>query len=458
MSICFPLSALIISICCGNPAKAQSVPSQGPQITATPSPNQDNDTTRGELARFDQFLDGHHEISEQLRKDPSLVNNDRFVKDHPELQSYLKDHPGIREEIKENPNAFMRQESRFDRNEDKSGKDMDASRSELQHFDGFLDGHREISEQLRKDPSLVNNERFVKDHPALQAYLHDHPGVRDQIKQDPNAFMQQENRFDRVEDKRGNDVDASRAELQHFNEFLDSHREIAEQVRKNPRVMNNEAFVENHPALLAYLQEHPEVRQQIKQNPTSFMQAENKFDHREDGLSRDKDANRAEHERFDQFLDSHREIAEQVRKNPSLVDNQEFSKNHPELQAYLQEHPGVRDDIRENPNGFMRQQNNFDRHDEVAGRDVDRDRSRSFGEFLGSHRDVANELSRDPSQAKNREFIEHHPELQDYLKNHPDVNQELMKNPQGFVKSAQLPNSENPGVKPPALDPTKPNH
>ncbi|HTC62143.1 MAG TPA: hypothetical protein VK709_04825 [Candidatus Saccharimonadales bacterium] len=376
LRICSILPALIISTLCGSPAKAQSVPSQAPpssQGNATSGSTQDNDITRAELARFDQFLDSH----------------------------------------------------------------------------------REISEQLRKDPSLVNNERFVKDHPALQSYLHDHPGIREEIKENPSAFMRQENRFDRREDRRGGDVDASRSELQHFNEFLDSHREIAEQVRKNPSLMNNEGFVENHPALLTYLQEHPGARQEIRQNPNSFMQAENNFDRREDG--RDNDVNRAEHERFDRFLDNHHEIAEQVRKNPSLVDNEEFSKNHPELQAYLQEHPAVRDDIRENPNGFMRQENNFDRHEEGGDRDIDRDRSRRFGEFLGSHRDIANELSRDPSQAKNREFVEHHPELQDYLKNHPDVNNELMKNPQGFVKSAQLPNNDYQGGKAPTFD-SKPGH
>ena len=38
--------------------------------------------------------------------------------------------------------------------------------------------HREIAEQLRKDPSLVKNDEFVKNHPALQTYLQQHPEVR----------------------------------------------------------------------------------------------------------------------------------------------------------------------------------------------------------------------------------------------------------------------------------------
>jgi len=42
---------------------------------------QDDDTTRGELASFDRFMDGHPEIAEQLRRDPSLVSNEDFVRD-----------------------------------------------------------------------------------------------------------------------------------------------------------------------------------------------------------------------------------------------------------------------------------------------------------------------------------------------------------------------------------------
>jgi hypothetical protein len=74
----FTLSALIISI--WSVSSAQPLPAQ---TAPTAGPTQENDTTGAELARFDQFLDSHREISEQLRKDPSLVNNERFLKDHP---------------------------------------------------------------------------------------------------------------------------------------------------------------------------------------------------------------------------------------------------------------------------------------------------------------------------------------------------------------------------------------
>src|SRR5215469_18759515 len=59
-----------------SPSSTQTVPSSTQTAPAkTPSQKGDDDTTRAQLARFDQFLDNHPETAEQLRKNPSLVNN-----------------------------------------------------------------------------------------------------------------------------------------------------------------------------------------------------------------------------------------------------------------------------------------------------------------------------------------------------------------------------------------------
>ena len=329
------------------PANAQSTPAQDSR------PVQDNDATRQELARFDQFLDSHREIAEQLRRDPSLVNNEEFVKNHPALQTYLQDHPAIRTQIKENPNAFMRAEDRLDRREDNRG----INREELARFDQFLDNHREIAEQLRKDPSLVDNKEYVKNHPELQTYLQDHPAIRTQIKENPNAFMRAEDRFDRREDNRGRDV--NREELAHFDQFLDSHREIAEQLRKDPSLADNGEFVKNHPALQTYLQDHPELRAELKENPNGFMQLEARNEHRDDGMYRDRDATHRPSANFGEFLGGHSNIAEQLSKDPSLVKNKEYMENHPELQEYLNAHPDVRQELMENPQSFVKAAQQF---------------------------------------------------------------------------------------------------
>src|SRR5260370_8251203 len=170
-----PLLALAMLFWVGTPASAQTR-EIGPPIQV-----QDNDTTRGELVNMDRFLDSHPEVAEQLRKDPSLINNATWVQQHPALNEFLENHPGVREEFTENPNAFMRQEERYDQHEadrdrDRGG-DRDTTLRELANMDRFLDSHREIAEQLRKDPSLINHPHRVANHPALHQFLHTHPSA-----------------------------------------------------------------------------------------------------------------------------------------------------------------------------------------------------------------------------------------------------------------------------------------
>lgn len=480
--IIFPALAGFVWV--ATPARAQSTPAQDNR------PVQDNDTTRQDLASFDRFLDYHPDFAERIRKDPSLVNDEGFLKNNPALQDYLQQHPAVAEEVKENPDAFMRQEDRYDRRED------DRDRQELANFDRFLDGHREIADQLRRDPSLVDNQDYLKGHPELQDYLDQRPELRRQIDENPDAFMRAEDRYDRRDNDRDRDPDADRdrQELANFDRFLDSHRETAEQLRRDPNLVNNQEFLKNHPELQQYLQQHPEISQQLKADPKGFMEEEVRYEQRQDDRNRDanyrdddrnrdndnnrdadrdrdpdnrdrdadrdRDANRGELANFDRFLDSHHETAEQLHRDPSQIDNAEFLKSHPALQTYLQDHPGVRQQIEQNPNAFMQEEARYDRS-ENGGADRNSPDHRpyaSFGQFLGGHSDVARDLSGNPSLAKDHDYLNNHPELRDYLKAHPDVQQGLNADPQTFIKSAQQFNTTTPGqpMKTPAPTPDAP--
>src|SRR5258708_20723715 len=90
--------------------------------------------------------------------------------------------------------------------ESRTSPNSDITRQELARFDQFLDSHQEIARQLRHDPSLVNDQNYVQGHPELQTFLQDHPGVREEIKENPNYFMRQEIRYDRREDASENNV------------------------------------------------------------------------------------------------------------------------------------------------------------------------------------------------------------------------------------------------------------
>lgn len=368
----------------GSPALAQSAPAQ------------DNDTTVQQLASFDGFMDGHPEIAEQLRKDPSLVKNREFVEQHPALHEYLQAHPGVQEEIGENPARFMHQERGFERQE---------TRKELVNLDAFLDSHREIAEQVRKNPSLVNDREFVKNHPDLQQFLQEHGGVAQEWRQNPDEFMREEQRFDRKEDgfeQRGDrDRDLTRGQLASMDHFLDAHPEIAEQLRKDPALVNDKKFMERHPELQTYLQQNPGVREEFKENPSAFMQQEQRFDRKED--------------RFGQ-RDQH-------------FDRREgFERNQ----------------------GFQGNNSAFDRENtrEAA----------SFGQFLGVHANIAAQVSNDPTLLNNKEYMETHPELQSYLKSHPAAQAQMQQNPQAFLQSAQQAAVKPSPKAPPMATPTQKQH
>lgn len=376
----------------------------------------------------------------------------------------------------------------------RSAPDRDINHGDLARLDQFLDSHREIAEQLRKDPSLADNKRFLKDHPELQTYLRQNPGIRDALKDDPNTLMSAEERFERNEVNRG--------ELANFDRFLDAHRDISAQLRKDPSLVDNKQYLKDHPQLDSYLRDHPEIRQQIDRNPNAFMHQEDNYDHfeashngnnnpnanRSPGSSTYNDNGRGDVASFDQFLDSHREIAEQLRKQPSLADNKQFLKDHQALQSYLQQNPSVRERLQQNPNAFMgqeaywehsgddrtqdrdnrnnnyaynREHNNVDR-DQNSGNNYDRDRGygdnrdahKRFGEFLGSHQDIAAQLSQNPSLCKDHDYLQSHPELQAYLNDHPEVRQPLTSDPDAFMKSTQQFNTN--GQKMPAPSATQP--
>src|ERR1700735_281435 len=372
---------------------------------------QDDDITRRDLARFDQFLDSHREDAAQLRKTPALVDDPQFLQSHPELNTYLQDHPSVKQEIRQRPGPLMRLEELYDRDHDardrdagerdryadardrdadKQDRDADrdrdsyrqdreADRREDANFDRFLDGHRDIGEQVRKDPSLLDNRDFVESHPVLRDFLRDNPGVRDQIRRDPDAFMRREDRDDRDSNVRERDAD-----------------------------------------------EH----------------------------NRDADRDRKDLADFDRFLERHREIAEQVRKDPSLLDKQQFVQNHPALQGFLQDNPGVRDQLKQDPNAFMRQEDQFGHSGNGGYHDAMHDHMADFGGFLGGHPDIQRDLSRDPSVVKDHDYVEKHAELNSYLNAHPDVRNDLVANPQSFVKGAQQ--YSNNGTGNPATTTPKP--
>jgi len=153
------------------------------------------------------------------------------------------------------------------------------------------------------------------------------------------------------------DNDITRRELTNFDRFLDSHPNIAQDLRANPGLVNEPNYLSQHPELQEFLKNHAGVREELKENPRLFLNRERRFE-RSGG-----DIARGELRSFDGFLDKHPEIDEQLRKNPRLVNDPNYLSQHPELQEYLKNHPRVSEELKEHPKFFMHRERKFEHHE-----------------------------------------------------------------------------------------------
>ena len=265
-----PLLALAMLFAFGAAASGQTNQPTQPPDRRAPMPDRGSDITPTEVADMNAFLQNHPEVAEQLRKDPSLIDNRRWVGDHPALQEFLQKHPRTTEAFRSNPNLFMRDDDRAAERSDQ------INRRELVDAREFLNQHPEVAEQLRKDPSLVDNREWVASHPALQEFLKTHPETSDAFRAHPDAFMRDEDHFaqqdgDRYRDGRTVADDRNRGEFTNFGQFLGGHSDVAADLGRDPSLANNKEYLTSHPELDEYLKAHPMVSQQLAQNPQGVM-------------------------------------------------------------------------------------------------------------------------------------------------------------------------------------------
>ncbi len=79
------------------------------------------------------------------------------------------------------------------------------------------------------------------------------------------------------------------------------------------------------------------------------------------------DITRRELTNFDRFLDSHPAIDHELRKNPALINNSEYVAKHPELKEFLENHPGVREEIKKLRDTSCAEQKNWTTLCETSG-------------------------------------------------------------------------------------------
>ncbi len=136
-----------------------------------------SDASRKEHANFERFLNSHPIMERQLESNPSLVNDPNYVKSEPDLGIYLSHHPDIKSELERDPNALLPKEV-ADVNAANRSANLDANQplngADAGLMSQFLDQHRDVDEQLKQNPPLIDDQNFLAQHEDLKALLNNH--------------------------------------------------------------------------------------------------------------------------------------------------------------------------------------------------------------------------------------------------------------------------------------------
>lgn len=77
-------------------------------------------------------------------------------------------------------------------------------KNELKKFDKFLNKHRTIETDLRANPKLVNDAQYLSNHKDLETFLRKNPKVTADLSNNPNYFMNREDRYQKKENHQKN--------------------------------------------------------------------------------------------------------------------------------------------------------------------------------------------------------------------------------------------------------------
>ena len=77
------------------------------QVSATAEPSEAKETAKG-FNDFDRYLSQHEEVREQIKSNPSLLNDSTYLSQHPELQKFETEHPAFTKAVQADPNRVTR--------------------------------------------------------------------------------------------------------------------------------------------------------------------------------------------------------------------------------------------------------------------------------------------------------------------------------------------------------------
>ena len=148
--------------------------------------------TSPETNTMDQYLNNHPGVADQLHNNPSLINDPNWLATHPKVQSFMNNHPAMKTDAANNPAGFVNHTERHD---------VVADHKALNGTDAYAREHPKIADQLKNNPKLIDDPKYLAQHPGLDKYLAQHPEIRQAAQAHPDTFAkaaEANNKYDKT--------------------------------------------------------------------------------------------------------------------------------------------------------------------------------------------------------------------------------------------------------------------
>jgi len=155
-------------------------------------------------------------------------------------------------------------------------------------------------------------------------------------------------------EERSSSARVSDRDLRSFDAFLDAHWEAAQELYRDPELINSDRFLRGHAALRDWLDDHQEAARAIHADPRAVIWQERTAErHEEEGRSASGRISERDLRSFEDYLDSHDETAQELYHNPDLINDRRFIREHRALHDWLEDHQEAAATIQANPDKFL---------------------------------------------------------------------------------------------------------
>ena len=190
----------------------------------------------------------------------------------------------------------------------------------LTMYENFLAQHQTAAQALSANPSLYRSPGFMVQHPDVWSYLNQNPALYQSLAAKVPAYS----------------PDAAAFSL---SNYLHYHPDIARTLAANPSIVNNPAYLNQHPDFKGFLMHHPGVQQQLTMRGWNFSrwQQTHPWDQRNQWREADAWSDRDWHEQWQRQQQIFNE-----RRETQLAEENENEHEHHDHGKHLgwYKHPG----------------------------------------------------------------------------------------------------------------------